>query len=302
MILKGQNFRILFENSGSNLQCIGMATNCTVTLTGNTEDASHKDIVGDFALPEIVSKSWQVQVESLNVTDTAAMLTAIKSGKKFRLQWDKTSTVENQRPTDATYAYNGEAYLTDATFQFDNRTNSTKSLQFSGTGALGQGLYTEDFDAITPAGFTKGQFVRLFLGSDNTAAPSKVLASALTCSLHVSVTLEDATSKDTPGDFVVQEPTGISYDISTSAMMENDETITSQVQGQTIADLETIYNNSQPVKFKIANTSGANNRTAGATIVSGSVVITSLELQGPNRQTAQYNATLQGYGPYLVSA
>jgi len=301
MILKGQNFRILFEDGG-NLQCIGMSTNCSVTLTGNTEDASHKDIVGDFALPEIVSKSWQVQVDSLDVTDTAAMLTAIKSGKKFRLQWDKTSTSDNQTPTEADYAYNGLAILTDATFQFDNRTNSTKSLQFSGTGALSSGLYTESFEDITPAGFTKGQFVRLFLGSDNTAAPVKVLASALTCSLHVSVSLESATTKDTTGDWEVQEPTGISYDISTSAMMENDETITSQVQGQTIANLETIYNNSQPVKFKIANTSGANNRTAGATIVSGSVVITSLELQGPNRQTSQYNATLQGYGPYLVSA
>lgn len=302
MILKGQNFRILFENGDGNLQCIGMSTNCTVTLTGNTEDASHKDIVGDFALPEIVSKSWQVQVDSLDVTDTAAMLTAIKSGKKFRLQWDKTSTGDNQSPMDADYAYNGEAFLTDATFQFDNRTNSTKSLQFSGTGALNSGLSTEDFDAITPAGFTKGQFVRLFLGNDNTAAPSKVLASALTCSLHVSVTLESATTKDTVGNWEVQEPTAISYDISTSAMMENNEVISSQVQGQTIANLETIYINSQPVKFKIANTSGANNRTAGAVIVSGSVVITSLELQGPNRQAAQYNATLQGYGPYLVSA
>ena len=302
MILKGQNFRILFENGAGSLQCIGMSTNCSVTLTGNTEDASHKDIVGDFALPEIVSKSWQVQVDSLDVTDTAAMLTAIKSGKKFRLQWDKTNTSDNQLPTDAAYAYNGEAFLTDATFQFDNRTNSTKSLQFSGTGELSQGLYTESFDSVTPAGFTKGQFVRLFLGNDNTAAPVKVLASALTCSLHVSVSLESATTKDTTGDWEVQEPTGISYDISTSAMMENDETITSQVQGQTIANLETIYNNSQPVKFKIANTSGANNRTAGATILSGSVVITSLELQGPNRQTAQYQATLQGYGPYLVGA
>jgi len=302
MILKGQNFRILFLNDAGNFQCIGMSTNCSVTLTGNTENSEHKDIVGNFALPDISSKSWQVQVDSLDVTDTAAMLTAIKSGKKFHLQWDKTSTSDNQTPQDANYAYNGEAFLTDATFQFDNRTNSTKSLQFSGSGPLSQGLYTEDFDAINPAGFTKGQFVRLFVGDNNTAEPSKVLASALTCSLHVSVTLEDATTKDTTGDWIVQEPTGISYDISTSAMMENDETITSQVQGQTIANLETIYRNSQPVKFKIANTSGDNNRTATTTIVSGSVVFTSLELQGPNRQTAQYNATLQGYGPYVVSA
>jgi hypothetical protein len=278
-----------------------MSTSCTVTLTGNTENSEHKDIVGDFALPEIVSKSWQVQVDSLDVTDTASMLTAIKSGKKFRLQWDKTSTSDNQTPTEADYAYNGLAFLTDATFQFDNRTNSTKSLQFSGTGALSQGLYTEDFDSITPAGFTKGQFVRLFLGSDNIAAPVKVLASALTCSLHISVTLEDSTTKDTVGDFVVQEPTGISYDISTSAMMENDETITSQVQGQTIANLETIYNNSQPVRFKIANTSGANNRTLGAIILSGSVIVSQLTINGP-LGTADYTTQLTGYGAYTVGA
>ena len=302
MILKGQNFRIMTIENGD-AKVIGMATNCTCTLTGNTENSEHKDIVGDFALPEIVSKSWQVQVDSLDVTDTAAMLTAIKSGKKFRLQWDKTATVDNQDPTDANWACYGDAFLTDATFQFDNRTNSTKSLQFSGTGELYSGTDTTDYTAITPAGFTKGQFVRLFVGDNNTAEPVKVLASALTCGLHVSVTLEDATTKDTAGgDWVVQEPTGISYDISTSAMMENDETITSQVGGQTIANLETIYRNSQPVKFKIANVSGANNRTATTTIVSGSVVITSLELQGPNRQAAHYNATLQGYGPYLVGA
>ena len=302
MILKGQNFRILFENGDNNLQCIGMSTNCSVTLNGNTENSEHKDIVGDFALPGIVSKSWQVQVDSLDVTDTAAMLTAIKSGKKFRLQWDKTSTGDNQSPQNADYAYNGEAYLTDATFQFDNRTNSTKSLQFSGTGALSSGLYTEDFYGVTPAGFTKGQFVRLFLGSDNIAAPSKVLASALTCSLHVSVTLEDATSKDTTGDWIVQEPTGISYDISTNALVRSGDTITSAVGGKSLADLETIYDNATMVKWQIANTSGANNRTKNAVIVSGTAILSSLSINAAVKQNATYTATLTGYGAYTVGA
>ena len=47
MILKGQNFRILVHNAANHVYTpVGMATNCTVTLTNNTDDASHKDIVG----------------------------------------------------------------------------------------------------------------------------------------------------------------------------------------------------------------------------------------------------------------
>lgn len=300
MILKGQNFRIMTV-TGSDAKVVGMATNCTVTLTGNTEDASRKDIVGMAALPEIVSKSWQVQVGSLDVTDTAAMLTAIKSQQQFKLQWDETGTTDNQSPQGEAFARTGMAYLTDGSFVFNNRENSTKSLQFSGSGPLTK-TTTTDYDTITPAGFTKGQFVRLFLGSDNTAAPAKVIAAATSLTLHVSLTLEDATTKDTTGDWIVQEPTGLSYDISSSALMRGDESITSSVDGQEIADLEDIYEASQPVKWKIANVSGANNRTAGATIVSGSAVITQLTLNGPNRQNATYDAQLTGYGDYTVGA
>lgn len=288
--------------TGSDAKVVGMATNCVVTLTGNSEDASHKDITGMAALPEIVSKGWQVQVDSLDVTDTAAMLTAIKNKQAFKLQWDETgTTADNQGPLKAEFARTGMAYLSDGSFVFNNRENSTKSLQFSGTGALSK-TTTTDYDRVTPAGFTKGQFVRLFLGNDNTTAPSKVIAAATSLTLHVSLTLEDATTKDTTGDWIVQEPTGLSYDISTSALMRGDDTITSSVDGQEIADLEDIYEASQPVKWKIANVSGDNNRTAGATIVSGSVVITQLTLNGPNRQNATYDAQLTGYGDYTVGA
>ena len=300
MILKGQNFRVMTV-TGSDAKVVGMATNCVVTLTGNSEDASHKDITGMAALPEIVSKGWQLQVDSLDVTDTAAMLTAIKNKQAFKLQWDETNIDDNQEPAGSTFARTGMAYLSDGSFVFNNRENSTKSLQFSGTGALSK-TTTTDYNNVTPAGFTKGQFVRLFLGSDNTTAPSKVIAAATSLTLHVSLTLEDATTKDTTGDWIVQEPTGLSYDISTSALMGGDETITSQVDGQTIANIEDIYEASQPVKWKIANTSGDNNRTAGATIVSGSVVITQLTLNGPNRQNATYDAQLTGYGDYTVGA
>lgn len=302
-ILKGQNFRVLtYDSTASKFKCVGMATNCTVTLNGNTEDASTKDDVGMSAKPTVVSKSWQVQVDSLNVADAGAMLTAIKSLTPFTLLWDEVSTTDNQTPEEAALSRTGTAYLSDITFNFNDRENASKSLQFTGSGPLAAVTETPAFASITAGSYTKGQYVRLFLGSDNTTTPAKVIAAAKQLSLHVSMSVEDATTKDTTGDWVVQEPTGLSYDISTSALMRGGDTISSSVDGQALSDVMDIYESSNPVKFQIANTSGDNNRTKGSVIVSGSVIITSLTLNGPNRQNADYSAQLNGYGVYTVGS
>lgn len=303
MILKGQNFRVLiYDETAQKFKCIGMATSNTVTLTGNTEDASTKDDVSLAAKPTIVSKSWQVSVESLNVMDAAAILTAIKAQTPFTLLWDEVSTSDNQTALGTTVARQGLAYLTDVTFTFNDRENSSKSLQFTGTGPLTKLLTTPDVEIIPLGSYTKGQFVRLFLGNDNTATPSKVIAAAKQLSFHVSLSVENATTKDTQGDWQVQEPTGLSYDISTNALARGGDTITSTVQAQSLSDVQDIYETSEPVKFEIANVSGDNQRTKGAVIVSGSVVITQLTLNNPNRQNSDYSASLNGYGAYSVGA
>ena len=303
MILKGQNFRILiFDSTASKFKCVGMSTNCTVTLTNNTESSETKDDVGMAAKPTMTSQGWSVSVESLDVSDAAAMLTAIKSLTPFTLMWDETSTTDNQTGEQATFARKGSAYLNDATFNFNDRENATKSLQFTGSGALETISSTPSYAAVSASAYTKGQFVRLFLSDDNTAAPAKVIAAAKSLSLHVSMTLEDATTKDTTGNWQIQEPTGLSYDISTSALVRGNDTITSAVAAQDLASIESIYEAGTPVKWKICNVSGANQRTAGAVIASGSVLLTQLTLNGPNRQNATYDAQLTGYGPYTVGA
>ena len=135
--LKGQNFRIcIFDTAATKYKVIGMATGCTVTLTNNTENGTHKDIVGAADMPTTVSKGWSVNVDSLNVADAAAMLTAIKAMQPMTLMWDETATTDNQTRAKATFARKGSAYMNDATFQFDDRTNSTKALQFTGSGPL----------------------------------------------------------------------------------------------------------------------------------------------------------------------
>ena len=298
MTLKGQNFRIFLGD-----KVVGMATNCTCTLTGNTEDASHKDLVSMAQAPSVVSKSWSVSVESLDVTDVATVLTAIKNLTPFTLKWDETAITDNQTALAASYARTGTAYLNDVTFTWDDRTNSTKSLQFTGSGPLEKIVGEPTTDVITPSTtYTKGQYVRLFLGSDNTATPSKVIAAAKQLSLHVSMTLEDATTKDTEGDWVVQEPTQLSYDISSTALMRSGETVTSSVAGKTLANIEDIYESSEPVKFAIAYVTGTNQRTKLVELVQGSVIVSTLTLNGPNRQNADYTTQLTGVGDYTPVA
>ena len=301
MILKGQNFRILTLSS-SKWKCVGMATNCTVNLTNNVDESSTKDDVNMAAKPTTTSKTWSVQVESLDVSDAGAMLTAIKSLTPFTLLWDETSTTDNQTGEDASYSRKGTAYMNDLTLTFDDRTNSVKQLQFTGSGPLEKITSTLTYDAVSASTYTKGQFVRLFLSDDNSNTPTNVIAAAKTLSLHVSMTLEDATTKDTPGNWQIQEPTALNYDITTSALVRGNDTITSAVGDQRLPDIEEIYEAGTPVKWQIANVSGDNQRTKGSIICSGSCLLTQLSIQAPNRQNATYQATLQGYGAYTVGA
>lgn len=303
MILKGQNFRILvYDTTASKYKVVGLSTNATITLNTEQDNATTKDDVAMAAKPTVINKGWQVSVDSLNVSDAGAILTAIKSLTPFTLLWDETSTTDNQSVEGEAFARTGTAYLTDVTFNWNDRENATKALQFTGSGPLAKVTTTPATEAIAVGTYTKGQFVRLFLGSDNTATPAKVIAAARQLQLHVSLSVENATTKDTPDDWQIQEPTELSYDISTTALVKSGETITSAVAAQALADLEDIYESSSPVKWQIANVSGDNQRTKGNVIASGSVVVTTLTLNGPNRQNADYTAQLSGYGTYAVGA
>ena len=71
---------------------------------------------------------------------------------------------------------------------------------------------------------------------------------------------------------------------------------------QDLASIEEIYEDGTPVLWQIANVSGDNQRTKGSVIVSGSVVLTQLTMNGPNRQNATYDAQLTGYGAYTVGS
>lgn len=149
----------------------------------------------------------------------------------------------------------------------------------------------------------KGQYVRLFLSNNNTDAPTAVIAAAKSLTLHVSCSVESTSTKDTDDLWELQEVTGINYDISTNALVESGESITSSVPGQDLDALEDIYESGDPVKFQIAeiNPSSANNRGVSDVLVSGSVIVNQLTISAPNKQVATYEAQMVGVGDYSTT-
>ena len=303
MILRGENFRLLiFDSTLEKYKCVGMATNCAITQSTNTQEASSKDDVGMAAKPVVTSQGFQVQVDSLNVIDAAAVLTAIRHMAPFTLLWTETSTEDNQAPEDhVTFSREGQAYLSDATFNFNDRELASKNLTFSGTGPLQPAPSEPAYEPISAGSYTRGQYIRLFVSSDNTATPIAVIAAARTLSFHVSLTMEASSTKDTQGNWEVQTPTALAYDFSTSALTKGDDVITSQVGAKGLADLMTVKEACEPVKWEIANVTGANQRTKATTIVSGSAIIQTLTINNPNRRNSDYTVQFAGYGIYTVA-
>lgn len=301
--LKGQNFRLLQQDPVSGkFRCFGMSTNASINQSANTDDATTKDVIGMASMPSVNSKSAQISVETLTISNAVELLAAIASGVPFTLIWDEVSTANNQTPIGAPFARSCKAYLNDVTLNLNDRENTATSLQFASTSPITKITTTPTYEMVTPGTFIKGQFVRLFLSKNNTDTPDNVVLAPKSLSLHVSLSLEDATTKDTEGDWQVQEPTSLSYDISINAITRSGEVITSSVPALSFSDMQDIYEASAPIRWEIAHTSGANNRTKGDVICAGSAIMTSLNVQAQDRQTVKYDATLNGYGLYETPA
>ena len=143
----------------------------------------------------------------------------------------------------------------------------------------------------------KGQYIRLLLST--TADPTKVVAAAKEMQLHLSAQTEESSTKDTTGTALEYEVTGQSYDISGSALvLTADDTL----GGNTANTLNDFIGwlQDQELFWRICLMSGTNQRTVDTEICSGKCKLTQLQIQGQNKQNAQYSYTLNGYGAITV--
>ena len=129
--IKGQNLRVFVDGS-----VVAKATNCTITITGNTEDVSTKDDVDNATSESVTSRSWQVQVETFNEVNIPTLIAAWKESTLFTLGWDQTSGANNATTDKASFNRTGYGYLTDASFSFNDRAIISSNITFTGSGAL----------------------------------------------------------------------------------------------------------------------------------------------------------------------
>lgn len=132
----------------------------------------------------------------------------------------------------------------------------------------------------------KGQNLRLFIGE-------KCIAAATSCTLHIAASLEDASTKDSTGDWDEQEVTGKSWDASADALVVVDAEDTNGLQAFDAAALV-----GTKVTVKVCQTDGEKNRTkkTSGKEFTGSAWVNDFSMNAGNKANATYTIQLKGDG------
>lgn len=139
-------------------------------------------------------------------------------------------------------------------------------------------------------GVIKGQNLRLLIGG-------KCVAFSTSCTVHVSLNLEESSTKDSTNNFTEQTPTGISWDMSCDALYSVDDDATG-VNGVTALDTVLAQ---QKVQVQFEQTQGEKNRVpvGGGAVYSGDAWVNDISINAANRQNTSYTIQLTGDGQLL---
>jgi len=138
-------------------------------------------------------------------------------------------------------------------------------------------------------GIIKGQNLRVMVGG-------KCIAMATSCQIHIGTQLEDASTKDSTGDWQEQEVTGLNWDATTDSLVTLEDNGTN---GELPQDLMSLIINKTQVTLSFDQTAGTNNRVGQNSVIkrSGTAYLTDYNLTAANRTNAQLNCKFTGTGP-----
>lgn len=136
-------------------------------------------------------------------------------------------------------------------------------------------------------GAIKGQNLRISIGG-------KCVAFATACTVHVSNTLEDSSTKDSTSGWTEQEITGKAWDISVDALYSV-ETDADGVNG--VAALDLVLADAA-VEVEFVQTSGTKNREEVTSSVkyTGNAYVNDISINATNKQNTTYTLQAQGTG------
>ena len=137
-------------------------------------------------------------------------------------------------------------------------------------------------------GTIKGQNLRVMVGG-------KCIAMATSCTFHVSAQLEDASTKDSVGDFQEQEVTGLSWDAQTESLVTLED---NGSNGELPQDLLSLMINKTKVTLTFDQTAGANNRVGQNSVIkkTGDAYINDISISAQNRQNSTCSVQFTGTG------
>ena len=141
-------------------------------------------------------------------------------------------------------------------------------------------------------GVIKGQNLRVLIGG-------KCVAFSTSCTVHVSLNLEDSSTKDSTNNFTEQLPTGISWDLSCDALYSVDADATG-VNGVAALDMVLAQ---QKVQVQFEQTTGEKNRVAvtGGAVYSGYGWVNDISIQASNRTNSSFSLQVAGDGQLAKS-
>lgn len=130
----------------------------------------------------------------------------------------------------------------------------------------------------------KGQNLRILLGT-----PAKCVAFSTSCTYHVSVNLEDSSTKDDGDNFQKQDVVGFAGDISCDALYS----VATDATGVNGIDALDMTLAGQEVDVEFSPTTGTNNRTEDGIKYTCKALVNDISINAPNRQNVTYTIQLQ---------
>lgn len=130
------------------LQCIAASTSCTLHCALQMQEDTTKDTVDDWIEQEPVGLNWDVQVESLIISDDdeeyrpgAKNIDQLQVGRVYQLRFTRTAGASGEQNRDAVadvIQLTGSAILSDLQITSQNADLATATVQFTGSGDLSQ--------------------------------------------------------------------------------------------------------------------------------------------------------------------
>ena len=134
----------------------------------------------------------------------------------------------------------------------------------------------------------KGQNLRVMVGG-------KCIAMATSCQFHISAQMEDASTKDSVGDFQEQDVTGLSWDAQTDSLVTLED---NGSNGELPQDIFSLIINKTKVQLTFDQTAGANNRVGQNSAIkkTGYAYVSDVQITAQNRQNSTITVQFQGTG------